>query len=73
MSIKGIVSIVAVGIFAGSAILFLIGGLMIFSGSATGNTLMIESGWRLVGLGVVLFVLALGAWIVVRLSEEGSI
>ena len=73
MSIRGIVQILAVGVFACSAILLLFGSFGVLSGSATGNTLVIESSWRLVWLGVVLFLLALGAWVIVRLSEEGSI
>ena len=67
MSVKGIIRIFAYGIFACSAILLLIGGTMIGSGSAVGNTVMIDNGWSLVNNGIVLFVLALLAWVIVKI------
>jgi hypothetical protein len=39
---------------------------MVFSGAATGNASVLDNGWRLVGVGVGLFILALIAWVIVK-------
>lgn len=67
-SMSAIIKIFAYGIFACSAILLTIGGLMVFSGAAIGNSLMLSNGWALVEIGAVLFVLALIAWVIVKIA-----
>jgi hypothetical protein len=69
-SVSAIIKIFAYGIFACSAILLVIGSLAVVSGAATGNASLVGNGWGLVGVGVVLFVLALIAWAYVRTSGD---
>jgi hypothetical protein len=69
-SISTIIRIFAYGIFACSAILLAIGGLSVASGAAISNASLMGNGWGLVGVGVVLFILALVAWVIVKTSED---
>jgi len=68
--ITTIIKIFAYGIFACSAIVLTIGALMVFSGAATGNESLLGNGWGLVGVGVVLFIIAIIAWVIVKTSGD---